>query len=46
MVDGGGDVAEVDASDQDGEGAAVFEPGCVSGGKGAVVSDGHGNSSA
>ncbi len=46
MVDGGGDVAEVDASDKDEEDGAVFEPGCVSGGKGALVSDGHGNSSA
>jgi hypothetical protein len=46
VVDGGGDVAEVDAGDEGEEGAAVFEPGCVSGGKGAVVSDGHGNSSA
>ena len=46
MVDGGGDVAEVDAGDKDDEGAAVFEAGCMPRGKGALVSDGHGNSSA
>jgi hypothetical protein len=43
VVDGGGDVAEVDACDKDDEGGAVFEPGCMPRGKGALVSDGHGN---